>query len=295
MKQYVTAFFLVVSLIGAMHLTGCQTEPSAQIPPSTDGELLLLSSSLTDEAFCGELDTIMADAGVSELRRTVFWNHVEQFNQCDGITGLTDGYEMISATQPRYDVYTLQDAWAVSHPEFIGYNCRITAFSLMGDTITVADTETPDTRNLFLDQQALQEDPSALLSEAELPGFLALFSTIQGENTDDSARQAKLVQDEWQRRGITFDDTLSMRLITVFFHNQYSETENKLTIGHAGVLFDCGSEGLYFVEKLAFQAPYQVTRFDTRSAVKEYLMAVYDVEWGQPTARPFILENDSVL
>ena len=86
-----------------------------------------------------------------------------------------------------------------------------------------------------------------------------------------------------------------MSLVTVFFHNQFDEDDNELMIGHAGVLFDSGADGLYFLEKLAFRAPYHVTKFAARNGLKDYLMAVYDVEWSQPTARPFILENGSMM
>lgn len=326
MKQrQIRAIFLSLGLAGAMLFSGCQSSPqqtpdaaedtnntpstneaeseseptddfSAEREENTDAsELLVEASYLTDTASRTDLDRIMETAGISKERRDVFWAHVEQFNTCEGISGLHDGYETISATQPSYDAYELQDKWTAAHPEFIGYNCRISAFSLMGDAIKIKNTEEPNATNLFMDEQALQEDSSALMDDTELPRFLALFSTIEGENTNDAARQAELVQQAWNARGISFDSDSSMSLITVFLHNQYSETENELIVGHAGVLFDCGNDGLYFVEKLAFQAPYRAVRFQDRNALKEYLMAMYDVEWGQPTAPPFILENGSEL
>jgi hypothetical protein len=294
--QFRLLFLMVVVLC---LLAGCGTaKPSQGGSDSNDndsGEMTILTSNLTDEGSCSELDAVMEAAGVSEVRRTVFWNHVDQFNQCDGITGLTDGYENISVNQPKYDSYDLQDAWDASYPDFVGYNCRITAFSLIGDYITIADTDAPDDSTLFMDEDALQADDSALFADDDLDRFLALFSVIEAEDTNDSARQAEVVQQAWQERGITFDDSVPMSLITVFFHDRFSEDENELMIGHAGVLFDSGTDGLYFVEKLAFQEPYRVTKFTSRSELKEYLSAVYDVQWGQTTARPFVLENGNLI
>lgn len=75
--------------------------------------------------------------------------------------------------------------------KIIGYDCRITAFSHMGDAISIADTENPNVANLFMDQQALQEDASAMLSGAGLPRILALFpaSKAQTQTTPHAMRR----------------------------------------------------------------------------------------------------------
>ena len=52
---------------------------------------------------------------------------------------------------------------------------------------------------------------------------------------------------------------------------------------------------LLFVEKLAFQEPYQAIIFDNRTQLSDYLMNHYDVEWEQPNAIPFIMENDVLM
>lgn len=286
-------------------LSGCNQAPvdpqptdsvAETTPPTTsalpDGSVL--ATNLAEESVCAELDRLMEDCGISQPRRQVFWEHVTQFNQCQGVTGLQGAYAPLDSSQPGYDPYDLQDTWSAAHPEFIGYNCRITAFSLYGDFLTVGSTESPNATALFLDAQALEEDPSALMEEDDFARFLAFFSVVEGENTNDSARQAQLVQVEWERRGIRFREDAPVSQICLFVHNQYSPEENELLLGHTGVLLDSG-EGLYFVEKLAFQAPYQVTKFQDRAALEAYLMDMYDTEWDQPTAKPFILENGKVL
>lgn len=54
-------------------------------------------------------------------------------------------------------------------------------------------------------------------------------------------------------------------------------------------------EKLLFLEKLSFQEPYQVIKFDNRIELNDYLMNKYDISWDQPTAKPFIMENDQLL
>ena len=53
--------------------------------------------------------------------------------------------------------------------------------------------------------------------------------------------------------------------------------------------------GYLFVEKLAFDAPYQAVKLRSKKQLKTYLMNTYDVDQNQPTAKPFIMENNRTL
>ena len=195
---------------------------------------------------------------------------------------------------PRYDVYDYQDQWMARHPDFNGYNCCITAFGLFGDYLTVsADAEIRD-NDLFLDAEALDSDRSVLLDEADRKKFLQFFSMVPTENTKDTSVHLQKVQEDWEKRGISFQTNDTLSLITVCFHNQWSEGENELTIGHTGILIKQENKFL-FIEKLAFQEPYQAAWFDSKEDLAAYLLKKYDVSWGQETAPPFIMENDSLL
>lgn len=237
----------------------------------------------------------MDKAGIDPRRQAVFWDHVAQFNACPGISGLIEGFQSVPSHTTTFDPYAFQDAWTAAYPDFSGYNCRITSFSLMGDLITAEDTSSPNAAALFLDLDSLAADGSALLDPGDDALFQALFSVVPGENTSDPVRQSQLVQEAWESRGITFDESRPVRLITLFVHNQYSEDENELLPGHVGVLLDCGKEGLVFVEKLAFQSPYRAVRLADRQALLDYLMSMYDISYDQPSARPFVMENDRLL
>lgn len=56
-----------------------------------------------------------------------------------------------------------------------------------------------------------------------------------------------------------------------------------------------GDGSLYFVEKVAFQEPYRLVKLRNRIELNDYLMERYDTSWDQDTARPFIMENDSLM
>ena len=93
---------------------------------------------------------------------------------------------------------------------------------------------------------------------------------------------------------MTFADS-EAHLISVIFHDKFSDDENTLSVGHAGVLLPSEDGTLYFLEKVAFQEPYRLLKFQNRTELSDYLMEKYDTAWGQDTARPFIMENDALM
>ena len=142
---------------------------------------------------------------------------------------------------------------------------------------------------LFMDYETLDEDPASLCGDS-LQKFSAWFAPVDTVSTTDIQTHLKKFQQEWSNRGLSFKDDSKIRLISVIFHNSFSETENSLMIGHTGVLLPA-SDGLYFVEKVAFQEPYRLLKFKTRTELSDYLMLKYDTEWGQDTEPSFRLED----
>ena len=50
---------------------------------------------------------------------------------------LKKGFKKLSTKNPQYDENKIMELWNKKYPDFIGYNCRITAFDLMKDKISV--------------------------------------------------------------------------------------------------------------------------------------------------------------
>ena len=250
---------------------------------------------LADDVSRARAHALLESAGISPEREEVFRAHVEQINAVMEPGMLPEGFEAVSKADARYNPYDVQDTWDAAYPGFPGYNCRITAFGLYGDFIEVdAGAEIRD-EALFMDLISLEEDASALIHEDALHVFRALFSTIPTEGTRDQAVHIRRVQEDWRARGIRFLPNERARLITVFFHEQFAPGEDELFIGHAGLLFPEEDDSMYFLEKVAFQEPYRLLRFQSREDLNHYLMDRYDVAWDQPTASPFAFENDAPL
>ena len=130
--------------------------------------------------------------------------------------------------------------------------------------------------------------------DKDMDRFRVLYSTVPTDDTKDVSVHVENLRSDWNNRGIVFDNNPDVSLISVVFHDAW-DGENQLFIGHTGVLFQVSETELYFVEKIAFQEPYQLTIFNNRIELNDYLMTKYDTGTGQPTAAPFIMENDELM
>jgi len=150
---------------------------------------------------------------------------------------------------------------------------------------------------LFIDRESLHNTPKKFFTPEEENNFFTLFTEVPTTNTKDINTHLQAMQQAWKERGIKFrykNDPTKASLISAVFHSQITPEENTLFVGHVGVLVPFEGK-LLFIEKLAFQEPYQAIKFANRTQLSDYLMNRYDVEWEQPNAIPFIMENDALM
>lgn len=235
-----------------------------------------------------------ADVPKKSIERLI--NNADQFNHAVKNTGLVEkGFVDMSKKLPEYDQEKLQTLWNESYPDFPGINCRITAFDLLKENIFVKNGKMTEGRSeLFLDAEAIDTAPKPLFNAEEKEKFYNLFSSVPTELTKNREVHLQNIKRDWNERGIEFRNAKAS-LITVWFHDYIDEEESELFVGHAGVLIPISEQKLLFIEKLAFQEPFQAIVFDSRAQLSEYLMKKYDVEWEQPTASPFIMENGELM
>ncbi|STD11789.1 Uncharacterised protein [Dermatophilus congolensis] len=242
-----------------------------------------------------QLQAALTTAGVEKKRIDVLLKHADQFTAAIHPVKLSGTFIPLPFTK-KYDVYDLQEKWNKKHPNFHGYNCRITAYSLMGPHITVGKNPapTPAHPDLFLDEESLKTDPSALIGGQNINAFKNIFTTIPTTHTTSTKTHVETVQAAWKKRGVTFTGNTKARLISVFQHNNIDKDD--LFIGHTGVAFPQNDGRVLFVEKLAFQEPYVTTMFANRTELANYLFKQYDL--NNPDlglAKPIIMENDKLM
>ena len=253
-------------------------------------------SNLVDKAAQSEVENVLKGAGISEKNIKSFFEGVNYFNNTVQNKSLVkEGFKITEELNPVYDQVAIQESWTKKSPVFIGQNCRITSFELMRDFISVGKPEIKDTEQLFMDEDALKNFPVKVFTDNEKKQFESLFSAIKTENTKDISVHVEKVKEDWKKKNIKFNNRNKISLVSVFFHSEITPKESFLFIGHVGVLLPSSDGKLLFIEKLAFQEPYQAIKFDNRTQLNDYLMNKYDVEFNQPNARPFIMENNELM
>ncbi|MGJ0848038.1 DUF4300 family protein [Tissierella praeacuta] len=284
------ANILLITLALLVALTGCYNQP---VNKKEEYKRSLTYSNLTDSLSQDEARKAMELAGIAPENIDSFFQNVKSFNSIiEEKSLIKDGFITIDSLEPEYDQLAIQEMWDIKNPEFIGYNCRITSFDLMKNFIDIGKPNTRNSSQLFMDMDALENSPEKLFSPIEQEEFQSLFSFIPTENTKDIFIHLNKVKEDWKSKDITFLNKDKISLISVVFH---SDEDSYLFIGHAGVLISVEDGKLLFIEKLSFQEPYQAIKFDNRIELNDYLMNKYDVSWNQPTAKPFIMENDELL
>lgn len=252
-------------------------------------------SNLTDEYSRNLLTDLLSENDIEASRADALLKRIDMFNSSVKAEWLTDGFETIAPAKTKYDVYDMQDEYAANNGNFSGYNCRITAFALISQNIKTTEglPQKQGEDFLFLDLETLTADDEVLCGDS-VDRFCALFAPVNAVNSTKVKTQAKALQREWAARGISFSDSKA-HLISVIFHDKFSDTDNTLSVGHAGVLLTSKDGKLYFIEKVAFQEPYRLIKFSNRTQLSDYLMKKYDTSWGQDTTRPFIMENNTLM
>ena len=263
----------------------------------------LTYSNLVDTATQDEVQKALTAAGIAEQNVASFLESVALFNQTVGDkAGLVPkGFVTIDSLLPKYNEVAIQSIWTSKYPMFQGYNCRLTSFTLLRDLIAFPADKKFATKEedevLFIDRESLNNTPKKFFTPEEENNFFALFTEVPTTNTKDINTHLQAMQQAWKERGINFrykNDPTKASLISAVFHSQITPEENTLFVGHVGVLVPFEGK-LLFIEKLAFQEPYQAIKFANRTQLSDYLMNRYDVEWEQPNAIPFIMENDALM
>ena len=286
---------ITILSLGAISCEQKKTTEKKSIP--------LTYSNLVDTATQNEVQKALIAAGIAEQNVTSFLESVALFNQTVGDkAGLVPkGFVTIDSLLPKYDEVAIQNIWTAKYPMFQGYNCRLTSFTLLRDLITFpADKKFASKEEdevLFIDRESLLNTPKKFFTPEEENNFFTLFTEVPTTNTKDINTHLQAMQQAWKERGIDFrykNDPTKASLISAVFHSQITPEENTLFVGHVGVLVPFEGK-LLFIEKLAFQEPYQAIKFANRTQLSDYLMNRYDVEWEQPNAIPFIMENDALM
>ena len=118
-----------------------------------------------------------------------------------------------------------------------------------------------------------------------------MFTTLYGEKrVTDGSPPETVFSDSWKYHGFQINsDRIS--LLSIVIYDPYSEV---VFVGHTGILIKY-SDYYLFVEKLAFEQPYQATKVHTVDELLNImsLRAEYFGEEGE--AGPFVYNNGEYI
>ena len=247
-------------------------------------------SNLVDRETRDRVEGALNRAGLKEEKIQSFFSAVDEYNNAVGKENLVQKMTTIDSGFPSFDSDKLVDHW-LDKGGYVGRNCRITSFSLMGDFIKVGNPVPGDTTMLFSDFDAISA--KQIFSGEEKKNYDTLFSYIDVEDTHDTSVLAEEIIKSWKEKEISFDNE-KMHMVSVFMTMDDGLNKVQEFIGHVGVLVEDGDKFL-FIEKLAFELPYQVEEFSDLQEVNDYLMGYYDKDADGLTAKPLIFLDGQVI
>lgn len=256
--------------------------------PSTDAAI----SNLADEGSRELLREALRQGSVPEESIAVFLSDVALYNETIENAGLIrEGFSAFDLNRRDYDFDIISELWGEMYPSFLGYNCKITAFTLLKDTIDVSDCTNASPSELDMLLQQSPEHIQNRFTNEDIAKFDSLFLTSEYPKNADTEECADIIIQAWQDAGVSFSQNTSCSLICVFVNGNVMDKQDVLFAEHAGVLLPDPTGGYYFIEKLSFQNPYQAIHFTERSDLRRYLQKAYADEYDIC----FITENDHVF
>ena len=261
-----------VIVISSMMLGACaKTVQTQEIPAAT-----YMGGNDTITGVCKDLDS----AGASHVDTFQEW--VADFADSAGKNAqLQDAWS--DPEELKADVGSCMDGWGQNH-DYSDADCRMTAFLLLDGILRAESTEENyEGTYLMFDTEAIDNvDRYSILKEKR-----DMFTTLYGEKsvTDDKHPEAAF-SDSWKQYGFTVDsDRIS--LLSIVIHDPYSDV---VFVGHTGILIKY-SDSYLFVEKIAFEQPYQATKVHTMDELLSILSLRPEYFGEEGEAGPFVYNN----
>ena len=263
-----------IVLLSSMMLNACTqtvTTKEQKIPVATH-----MGGSNTITEVCKELES----AGASQV--DVFQEWVADFADSAGNNAeLEDTWA--DPEKLKADTGKCMDGWEQNH-DYSDADCRMTAFLLL-DGMLQAESDEGDYKGTYLmfDTDAIDNvDRYAIIKDNR-----DMFTTLYGEKsvTDDKHPETTF-SDSWKHYGFQIDsDKISLLSIVI-----YDPDSNVVFVGHTGILIK-SSDGYLFVEKIAFEQPYQATKVHTMDELLDIMSLRPEYFGEEGESGPFVYNN----
>lgn len=230
----------IVVLLCCMMLSAGMSAQKQKIPAAT-----YMGGNDTIKEVCRELEA----AGVSNV--DVFQEWAADFAASAGNNAnLEDTWS--DPEKMSVDIGKCMDGWEQNH-DYSDSNCRMTAFLLLDGLLRAETTESSYNGSyLMFDTEAIDNvERYEIIKENK-----DMFTTLYGEKSvTDENHPETTFSNNWQHYGFQIDsDRISLLSIVI-----YDPDSDVVFVGHTGILIKY-SDYYLFVEKIAFEQPYQATK-----------------------------------
>lgn len=262
-----------------------QVDKQNETPNDKDDDTIMYTNLSSDETK-DELKNALLDKGLNEGDVDSFMSNLDTYNESADTSELASSFTKYS-DDVAYN--NSMDKFTEKNPDFLGINCRITTFSLMKNSMDVNKELEDKSSVLDFDKKAISD--KSLLSEDEMKKFITYYTPINVK--DEKANYEDLITKEFSERGVKFNND-KIKVISVYLNSKDEIDGNILFIGHTGLMYENQGK-YYFLEKLSFQEPYQLLKFNSKKEIYDYLMKKYNQDMGEGTHEAIITENDKVF
>ena len=230
----------IVVLLCCMMLSAGMSAQKQKIPAAT-----YMGGNDTIKEVCREMEA----AGVSNV--DVFQEWAADFAASAGNNAnLEDTWS--DPEKMSVDIGKCMDGWEQNH-DYSDSNCRMTAFLLLDELLHAETTESSYNGSyLMFDTEAIDNvERYEIIKENK-----DMFTTLYGEKSvTDEKHPETTFSNNWQHYGFQIDsDRISLLSIVI-----YDPDSDVVFVGHTGILIKY-SDYYLFVEKIAFEQPYQATK-----------------------------------
>lgn len=262
-----------------------QVDKQNETPSDKDDDTIMYTNLSSDETK-DELKNALLDKGLNEGDVDSFMSNLDSYNESADTSELASSFTKYS-DDVAYN--NSMDKFTEKNPDFLGINCRITTFSLMKNSMDISKELEDKSSVLDFDKKAISD--KSLLNEAEMKKFITYYAPINVK--DEKANYEDLITKEFSERGIKFNND-KVKVVSVYLNSKDEIDGNILFIGHTGLMYEDQGK-YYFLEKLSFQEPYQLLKFNSKKEIYDCLMKKYNQDMGEGTHEAIITENDKVF
>lgn len=267
---------LSIILLCLLMITGCSKDKP------------ILYSNLGNQASQNKLTNILNEADLPKENIKQFFSYVNTFNQ--HATPLIGDFETLEREQPDYQYFKYNSPVEISDQN--DSNSLIPSFILIKNLIYTNNSGHADDSYIMFNLNLIDTIDQYSMSQEDRLKFITTFNSISVTGIkNNEISHINQIEKTFSDRDFSVKQNQKASLITLWLH---SSADNRRVVSHCGVLID-SNDGLYFIEKYGCFYPYQVTKFNSRSELKTYLLTRNDLKGDENDGLPLVFENNKYL